>query len=74
MSKYDRELIGTRAAEFGFIRDTFEKTCRLAELLVFLEQDHHLSKYLALKGGTAINMTIFRLPRLSVEGVTKYYW
>ena len=67
MLEYDREQIGRQAAEHGFIRDTFEKTCRLAELLVYFDRDIVLSKYLALKGGTAINMTIFRLPRLSVD-------
>ena len=67
MLEYDREQIGRQAAEHGFIRDTFEKTCRLSELLVYFDRDIVLSKYLALKGGTAINMTIFRLPRLSVD-------
>ena len=67
MSEYSRQIIGKQAAELGFVRDTFEKVCRLAELLVFFERDPVLSRYLALKGGTAINLTIFNLPRLSVD-------
>ena len=59
--------MGRLAAEHGFIRDTFEKVSRLVGLLAFFERDPALSKYLALKGGTAINLTIFSLPRLSVD-------
>lgn len=64
---YDRIALGRQAKELGFVRDTFEKVCRLADVLRFMEQDALLSKCLALKGGTAINLTIFELPRLSVD-------
>ena len=67
MSEYSRKELGRQAAEHGFIRDTFEKISRLAELLLFFERDPALSRYLALKGGTAINLTILKLPRLSVD-------
>lgn len=67
MSEYDRRIIGKQAAEVGFIRNAFEKVCRLAEVLHFFERDPVLAKHLALKGGTAINLTIFNLPRLSVD-------
>ena len=67
MSEYDKKIIGRQAAELGFPRDAFEKVYRLVELLSFFESDPILSKYLALKGGTCINLTIFRLPRLSVD-------
>ena len=67
MNEYNRREIGKQAAELGFIRDTFEKMCRLTGLLSFFEHDPILSRYLALKGGTAINLTIFNLPRLSVD-------
>jgi len=59
--------MGKQAAELGFIRDTFEKMSRLIGLLSFFERDPMLSRYLALKGGTAINLIIFNLPRLSVD-------
>jgi predicted nucleotidyltransferase component of viral defense system len=67
MKQYNREQLGNQAKTLGFNRDTFEKTCRLAELLVFFGQHPVLSNDLAFKGGTAINLTVFRLPRLSVD-------
>ena len=51
----------------GFVRDTLEKVCRLTDVLKFMEEDDLLAKSIALKGGTAINLTIFDLPRLSVD-------
>lgn len=65
--QYDRMTLGRKAKELGFVRDTFEKVCRLVDVLMFLEQDAILKNCLALKGGTAINLTIFNLPRLSVD-------
>ena len=65
--QFDRMALGKKARELGFVRDAFEKVCRLAEVLDFIQKDALLSKTLALKGGTAINLTIFNLPRLSVD-------
>ncbi len=65
--QFDRILLGRQAKELGFVRDTFEKVCRLVDVLSFMESDTLLSDSLALKGGTAINLTIFDLPRLSVD-------
>lgn len=67
MMQLDRLTLGRMAKELGFVRDTLEKVCRLADVLKFMEEDELLSKCLALKGGTAINLTIFDLPRLSVD-------
>ena len=67
MNEYNKKELGKQAAELGFIRDTFEKVSRLAGILAFFEHDPVLSRYLALKGGTAINLAIFNLPRLSVD-------
>jgi predicted nucleotidyltransferase component of viral defense system len=68
MIEYNRTVLGKQASELGFIRDTFEKVCRLAGFLAFFERDPVLSRYLALKGGTAINMVLFKnMPRLSVD-------
>ncbi len=67
MIQFDKNTIGRQAKELGFVRDTFEKVCRLADVLKFFENDNILSSCLALKGGTAINLTIFNLPRLSVD-------
>ena len=49
------------------MRDTFEKVLRLKEILRFLNEDEFLREHLLLKGGTAINLTVFNLPRLSVD-------
>jgi predicted nucleotidyltransferase component of viral defense system len=64
---YDRQIIGAQAKRLGFVRDTFEKMYRLADILRDVAADAALSGVLALKGGTAINLTIFKLPRLSVD-------
>lgn len=65
--QFDRITLGRQAKEMGFVRDIFEKVCRLVDVLSFIENDSLLSDCLALKGGTAINLTIFDLPRLSVD-------
>lgn len=67
MMRFDRIALGRQAKELGFVRDTFEKVCRLADVLKFMERDTILKDSLALKGGTAINLTILDLPRLSVD-------
>jgi predicted nucleotidyltransferase component of viral defense system len=67
MPMYDKALLGRQATELGFIRDTYEKVLRLADVLAFFNSDPLLSDTLALKGGTAINLTVFDLPRLSVD-------
>ena len=67
MSEFEKKELGKQAAELGFIRDAFEKMSRLTGVLAFFEHDPVLSQYLALKGGTAINLSIFNLPRLSVD-------
>lgn len=65
--QFDRMILGRMAKRLGFVRDTLEKVCRLADVLQFIADDSLLSECLALKGGTAINLTIFNLPRLSVD-------
>lgn len=67
MMQWDRMTLGRMAKEMGFVRDTLEKVCRLADVLKFMEEDELLAESIALKGGTAINLTIFNLPRLSVD-------
>ena len=67
MMQMDRMTLGRMAKEMGFVRDTLEKVCRLTDVLKFMEEDDLLAKSIALKGGTAINLTIFDLPRLSVD-------
>lgn len=67
MMIYDKNFLGRKAKELGFVRDTFEKVCRLADILNFIENDQLLKDKIALKGGTAINLTMMDLPRLSVD-------
>ncbi|MDR0989928.1 MAG: nucleotidyl transferase AbiEii/AbiGii toxin family protein [Propionibacteriaceae bacterium] len=67
MTSFDKTELGIRAKDLGFIRDTLEKVLRLNEILSFINSDPLLAQTLALKGGTAINLTVFDLPRLSVD-------
>ena len=67
MLKLSKAELNRQAKELGFVRDTFEKVCRLVDFLAFMESDLLLADSLALKGGTAINLTLFNLPRLSVD-------
>ena len=66
MTQYDRITLGRQAKELGFVRDTFEKVCRLADILSFMENDPALSDSLALKGGTAINLFLLGLKPLTL--------
>ena len=67
MIAYNKIELEKAAKQAGFVRDTFEKVLRLKEVLKYINSDAYLREHLALKGGTAINMTIFNLPRLSVD-------
>ena len=67
MPQYNRRELDARAREYGFNRDTFEKVLRLKTILEFLNTQEYMCEHLLLKGGTAINLTVFNLPRLSVD-------
>lgn len=67
MPIYNKMEIGRMAQQYGFVRDTFEKVLRLKEILKYMNEEEYLKEHLLLKGGTAINLTIFNLPRLSVD-------
>jgi len=56
-----------KAEELHFVRDTLEKVLRLTEILTYIHSNSRMKDTLALKGGTAINLTVFNLPRLSVD-------
>jgi predicted nucleotidyltransferase component of viral defense system len=51
----------------GFRPEILEKVIRLIELLNEFFDNSYLKKRLALKGGTALNLFYFNLPRLSVD-------
>lgn len=67
MSLYSKTDLDKIAKESGFIRDNLEKVVRLVDVLNYFNTNPLLSNTLALKGGTAINLTVFNLPRLSVD-------
>lgn len=67
MPQFNRRELDKRAREYGFNGDTFEKVLRLRNILEYLCTDDYMREHLLLKGGTAINLTVFTLPRLSVD-------
>ena len=64
---YSRNDIDNLAAELNFIRDNMEKVVRLCTILEYINSDSMLANHLVLKGGTAINLLVMPLPRLSVD-------
>lgn len=67
MFEYTKSELAEKANELNFVRDTLEKVLRLSEILNYLNTNPLTKEYLVLKGGTAINLTVFNLPRLSVD-------
>ena len=67
MYNYTKKSLDKIALETGFIRDNLEKVFRLCEVLQYLNENQLFASNLALKGGTAINLTVFNMPRLSVD-------
>ncbi len=67
MNSYNKNDLAQLAAQTNFLRDNLEKVLRLADVLQFIADNPKLNQYLVLKGGTAINLTVFNLPRLSVD-------
>lgn len=65
MKSYSLHDLQALAKAHGFIRDNFEKVIRLNVILSFLSMSKITAGKLVLKGGTAINLTVFNLPRLS---------
>lgn len=55
------------AATTGFLTETLEKAIRLLSLLDGLRSHPFLKTRFALKGGTALNLFAFDVPRLSVD-------
>ena len=65
---YENKYLNKLSKELGFLHvDELEKVLRLREILKLISEDNALSKQLVLKGGTAINLLWFDLPRLSVD-------
>ena len=62
-----RERLLTEAANLSFRPEILEKAARLLALLEALVRHPRLRGRLALKGGTALNLFLFDVPRLSVD-------
>lgn len=67
MNSYNKNDIAQLAAQTHFLRDNLEKVLRLSDVLNFIAQSPKLKDCMVLKGGTAINLTVFVMPRLSVD-------
>ena len=67
MNSYNKNDIAQLAAQTNFLRDNLEKVLRLSDVLQFVAHSPRLKDCLVLKGGTAINLTVFTMPRLSVD-------
>ena len=67
MIAIDKQVLEALAREQGFIRDNMEKVLRLVAILDYINHHEVLQHALTLKGGTAINLAIFPMPRLSVD-------
>ena len=65
--KVSKERLSTVAMQTGFRPEILEKVIRLMDLLNGIFNDDYLASRLALKGGTALNLFYFDLPRLSVD-------
>lgn len=63
----ERQDLEREAAATGFRADTLEKVLWLLSLLDALPSHPFLESRIALKGGTALNLFIFDVPRLSVD-------
>lgn len=67
MNSYNKNDIAQLAVQTNFLRDNLEKVLRLSDVLQFIAHSPRLKDCLVLKGGTAINLTVFTMPRLSVD-------
>jgi len=65
--KFSAEEIQAHAAALDFRPDSLEKVFCLLSLLEALRSHAFLRPRIALKGGTALNLFLFDLPRLSVD-------
>lgn len=65
--KFGSEEVQQAAAALGFRPDALEKVFRLLSLLEALRSNAFLRPRIALKGGAALNVFLFDVPRLSVD-------
>lgn len=65
--RFGADEIAQAAASLGFRADSLEKVFRLLSLLETLRTNAFLRPRVALKGGTALNLFLFDVPRLSAD-------
>jgi len=61
------EILTVEAEATGFRAEMLEKSVRMLALLDAIRDHPLLDGKLALKGGTALNLFVFNVPRLSVD-------
>ncbi len=67
MFSYTKKEIVILAEKLNVQKQTLERVLRLIDILEFINEDEYLKGKLALKGGTAINLTFYDYLRLSVD-------
>lgn len=65
--KLSNEMLQREAEKTGFRPEVLEKVLQLLNLLQALRDHPFLRDRIALKGGTALNLFVFKMPRLSVD-------
>lgn len=65
--KFSPETLVKQAEATGFRPDMLEKVGLLLQLLDAIRSHPFLKNKLVLKGGTALNLFIFDVPRLSID-------
>lgn len=66
MFSYRKRDVEKKAIECNFLANNTEKVLRLLDILEFIHNSE-INSLLALKGGTAINLCLLDLERLSVD-------
>lgn len=67
MFSYTKKEVVMLAQELNVQKQTLERVLRLIDVLKFINTDEYLKEKLALKGGTAINLSFYNCTRLSVD-------
>ncbi|MDF1797379.1 MAG: nucleotidyl transferase AbiEii/AbiGii toxin family protein [Coxiellaceae bacterium] len=67
-----KERLSKEHSLTGFRIEIIEKVAWLVDVLNAIAEDSYLSERLVLKGGTALNLFYFNLPRLSVDADLNY--
>jgi predicted nucleotidyltransferase component of viral defense system len=62
-----RDELDTYAKKTGFLKNSLEKMFRLLDILSVLKTHPVTKNAFVLKGGTALNLFILDIPRISVD-------